>query len=126
MHRTPFPIASDSSDIDLRIKAAVLLDDHDARVTDGLAVLDMAMAQLAQAGRAVEVEDGLEFVELEADDLFDLVFIAMGLIDPAARLVALTGLANALQAPNSEALQISCLAVQRFFGGAEPPSTAAH
>lgn len=118
--------SADHDDIDARISAAALIPDHDVRVDHGLAVLDMAVRRLASTAPCLPTDDDRVFVELDADDLFDLVFVAMALKDPAARRVALAGLVKALEQPDFDALQISCLAVEQFCSGVERGHPAFH
>lgn len=118
--------SADHDYINARISAAVLIPDHGARVDHGLAVLDMAVRKLASTAPCLPTDEDRVFVELDADDLFDLVFVAMALNDPAARRVALAGLVKALEQPDFDALQISCLAVEQFCSGVERSHPAFH
>ncbi|WP_292035600.1 MULTISPECIES: hypothetical protein [unclassified Brevundimonas] len=116
----------DAEELSGEINVAVLHPSHIDRVHYGLSVLDQAMLQIGRANGDELINCEIETVDLDADDLFDIVSIVMDLEDPAARKVGLTGLVNALRAPDLEALQISCLAVQRFCGFVSSPSHARH
>lgn len=108
------------------ISAAVIHLRHEDRVQHSLSVLDQAIHHIATGERSGPTNCAADFVELDADDLFDIVSIVMELDEPAARQVGLAGLVNALTAPDLEALQISCLAVQRFCGFVGRPSQSHH
>jgi hypothetical protein len=96
-------------------------------VQSGLAVLDIAIAQQdGDQGRARVRLQAEDVIELEADDLFELVSIVMGLADSEARRIGMAGLVDAVRSEDFGAFQIRCLAVRQFCGWASPPSAASH
>lgn len=112
--------------LDADINVAVMHPHHQNRVQLGLSVLDQAIFEIVMADGDKLIDWATETVDFDADDLFDIVSIVMDLNEPAARKIGLTGLVAALSAPDLEALQISCLAVQRFCGFVSAPSQARH
>lgn len=108
------------------IAAAAVRGNIDARVRDSLTILDAVITERSRQQGGLASLRTNPAIEIDADDLFDLVSILMGLSDPIARQIGLKGVVSAVQADDFAQFQIGCRAVQRFCGWAELPSTAAH
>lgn len=112
------------ADLTRRIIDAIHASDVDARIHEGLSVLEHAM-MIRVDGKADADRPQSGHVDIEPEDFFDLLSIIMELPEPAARRVALTGLTTALDAPDFDAFRISCVAVHRFCGWVGPSTNRA-